>query len=97
MIIAVAFFTAVAILCRASADIVTTSLLLPSGLFDPLPSFPLSAFLGQVAVTKSTTYYILDCSAGGAVSYFYPGNEGCSGPSYTFSESSASTRYILDK
>ena len=96
MIIAVAFFTAVAILCRASADIVTTSLLLPNGLFDPVPSFPLSPFLGQVTVTKSTTYYILDCS-NGADPGFYPGNEGCSGPSYTFSESSASTRYIIDK
>ncbi|CAF9934924.1 MAG: hypothetical protein ALECFALPRED_006181 [Alectoria fallacina] len=96
MVNAVAFFTAVAILCRASANIVTTSLLLPSGLFNPVPSFPLSAFLGQVTVTKSTTYYILDCSAGGAALYFYPGSEGCSGSSYTFSESSASTRYSLD-
>ena len=94
MMDAVAFFAAVAILGCAAADSVTTSLLLPDCLFVTDQSFPRPTFVGQVTVTRSTTYYTLDCWAGGAGSYFIAGDDDSS---YTFSESSASTQYLLEK
>ena len=96
MVIAVAFFVAVAILCCASADSVTTSLLLPDALFVTDESFPSPTFVGEVTVTRSTTYYTLDCFAGGAATYFEPGYT-CESNSYTFSESSASTQYLIQR
>ena len=94
----VAFFAAVAILCCASADSFTTSLLLPDGLFVPNESFQKPTFVGQVTVTRSTTYYILDCFAGGAATYFIPGYyDDCDGNSYTFVEASASTQYLVQR
>ena len=93
----VAFFAAVAILCCAADDSVTTSLLIPDGLFITA-SFEKPTFVGQVTVTKSTTtFYTLDCSPGGAATYFYPGVYGCTENSYTFSEVSASTQYLLEE
>lgn len=96
MIIFVVFFAAVAVLRCAADDSVTTSLLLPAGLFlDASNQKP--TFVGQVTVTRrSTTCYTIDCSAGGAASYFYPGNTGCSDNSYTFTEISASTQYLIE-
>ena len=94
MMIAVVFFAAVAILGCASADSVTTSLLLPDCLFVTDQSFPKPTFVGQVAVTRSTTYYVLDCFAGGAATYFIAGD---GDSSYTFSESSGSTQYLREK
>ena len=96
MTIAVAFFAAVAILCCASADNVSTSLLLPNGLFSIDPSFKPPTFVGQVTVIMSTIYYTLDCDTGAAATYFYPIYE-CIDSSYTFSEISASTQYLIDE
>ena len=94
--LAVISFAVLAILHRASAQqSVSTSLLLPNGLFDAdQPSTP-PTFVGQVTVTKSTTYYTLDCNAGAAATDFYPRYE-CNGGSYTFSEIPASTQYLVD-
>lgn len=94
MIIFVVFFAAVAVLRCAADDSVTTSLLLPGGLFSE-DSFQKPTFVGQVTVTRSTTCYTIDCFAGGAATYFYPGNIGCSDSSYTFTEISASTQYLV--
>ena len=93
MIFIVAFFAAVAILFCAADDSVTTSILLPNGLFRD-ENFPKPTFVGEVTVTGSTTCYTLDCAAGGAATYFYPGDRGCPGESYTFSELSSSTQYL---
>lgn len=95
--IAIAISAAIAILRCASADSISTSLLLPHSLFNADQPFQLPNFVGQVTVTRSTTYYTLDCSAGGAGTYFFPGNEGCDGPSYTFLEISANTQYLLEE
>ncbi|CAD6567783.1 MAG: hypothetical protein ASARMPREDX12_009451 [Alectoria sarmentosa] len=96
MMIAIAFVAATTLLRCASADSISTSLLLPNGLFSTYSSLPTMSFVGQVTVTRSTTYYTLDCGAGAAATYFTPGDEGCSGSSYTFSEISASTQYLLE-
>ena len=93
----VAFFAAVAILCCAADDSVTTSLLIPDILFTADHAFEKPTFVGQVTVTSSTTFYILDCSAGGAGTYFYPGDNECGGNSYLFSEVSASTQYLYEE
>ena len=95
--IAIALFAAAAILCRASAENVSTSLLLPNLFFDFDQSFKPPTFVGEVTVIVSTTYYTLDCSAGGAGSYFTPvyDCDTLSG-SYTFSEISATTQYVYD-
>ena len=93
---AVAFFAAIAIVCCAADDSVTTSLLIPDGLFTTDDSFEKPTFVGQVTVTRSTTFYTLDCSAGGAGTYFYPGDDGCSDHSYAFSEVAASTQYLYE-
>ena len=95
--IAVAFFAAVAIICCTSAVNVTTSLLLPDGLMATDQPLQKLTFTGQVIVTKSTTYYILDCLAPGVEAYFAPVTSGCSDSSYTIAEISASTQYILEK
>ena len=97
MIPVVALFAAVAILCCAADDSVTTSLLIPDGLFTTDRSFEKPTFVGQVTVTRSITFFTLDCSAGGAATYFYPGVYGCTENSYTFSEVSASTQYLLEE
>lgn len=91
----VVFLAAVAVLRCAADDSVTTSLLLPAGLFSE-DSFQKPTFVGQITVTRSTTWYTVDCSAGGAATYFYPGNTGCSDNSYTFTEISASTQYLFE-
>ena len=93
----VAFFAAVAILCCAADDSVTTSLLIPGGLFIASQPFEKPTFVGQVTVTRSTTFYTLDCYAGGAATYFHPGDNGCSDYSYSFSEVSASTQYLFER
>ena len=93
----VAFFVAAVILFCAADDSVTTSLLIPNGLFDTDDSFEKPTFVGQVTVTSSTTFYTLDCFAGGAGTYFYPGNDGCDDSSYSFSEVSASTQYLYEE
>ena len=89
--IAVPFFAALAILCCASADSVSTSVLLPDGLFYPSPT-P-QDFVGEVTVTSSATYYTLNCAL--ASNFANLGEDCCSDNSYTFSESSANTQYIL--
>ena len=89
------FFTIIAVLRYAEAQQgVSTSLLLPGGLFDFLPSFKPPTFVGEVTVIASNTYYTLDCFAGGAASYFLPGDD-CEDRSYTFSYISASTQYLF--
>ena len=94
----VALLAAVAILCCAADDSVTTSLLIPDGLFTTDDSFEKPTFVGQVTVApdKSTTFYTLDCSAGGAATYFNPGDMGCNDNSYAFSEVSATTQYLYE-
>ena len=93
----VAFFAAVAILCCAADVSVTTSLLIPDILFTTDHAFEKPTFVGEVTVSSSTTYYYLDCSAGGAETYFYPGNNECDDNSYAFSEVSASTQYLYEE
>ena len=92
----VAFFAAVAILCCAADDSVTTSLLIPDILFTSDHSFEKPTFVGQVTVTRSTTFFTLDCSAGVAATYFFPGDDECYDSSYTFSEVSATTQYLYE-
>ena len=94
--IAIALFVAAVMLSRASAENESTSLLLPNGLFSFDQSFEPPTFVGQVTVIISTTYYTLDCSAGGAAIYFTPTYE-CIDSSYTFSEITASTQYLIDE
>lgn len=89
--VAIAFFVVIAILRCASAANISTSLLLPSGLFYPEIPLQPPTFVGQVTVTRSTTYYTVECNAGVSAALFNPG---FGGPSYTFSENSASTQYI---
>ena len=94
----VTFFTAVAVLRCAADDSVTTSLLLPDGLFSRDQPFHKPNFVGQVLVAGNTTSYIVDCYAGGATSYFmpgFPGNDDCTDDSYTFAAKSASTQYFF--
>lgn len=94
--IAVVFFTIISILRYAEAQQgVSTSLLLPNGLFSAGYYSNPPTFLGEVTVTKSTTYYTLDCNAGAAASEFHPQYE-CNGNSYTFSEDPASTQYLVN-
>ena len=107
---AVAIFATFAILCCSSTDgasTVSTSILLPDGLFTTLlptpkqiifegPTVQQITFEGQVTVTRSTTSYILNCNAGGASLSFDPGQD-CSKGSYTFTEISASTMYFSEK
>ena len=87
-------FAAVAILRCASADSVTTSILLPDALIYTDGSFQKPTFVGRVNAISSTTYYTLDCLAGGAGSYFIPRYDECY--SYTFSEISGRTCYLLE-
>ena len=94
--IALNFLAIAAVLRGALADVVTTSLLLPSGLFTNQP-FKKPAFVGQVTVTRNTTYYTVDCYAAGIATCFNPGQDQCYDSSYTFSENSASTQYLLDE
>ena len=102
MMIAVAFYVALIILYCASADdvsTITTSLLLPNGLFDPTPTVQQPTFSGQVIVTKSITYFILACNVASTDYAFSPGGDCDYGStnSYTFSEISASTLYSLER
>lgn len=98
---AIAFFVAIGLLCYASAENVSTPLLLPNGLFNGFNGFfygdlTIQTFIGQMAVTDSTTYYTLDC--GSTASSFWPGPDGCiNSNSYTFSASSANTRFLMPK
>ena len=87
---------AAVILCCAADDSVTTSLLIPEGLFIT-DRFEKPTFVGEVTVTSSTTFYTIDCSAGGAGTYFYPGGDGCDDSSYSFSEVSATTQYLYEE
>ena len=95
---AAAILAAIVLLSCASAENVSTSLLfstsllLPNGLFTSFPIIP-QAFVGQVTVARSTTYYTVDCDSG--PNGFFPGNDGCSENSYTFSESSSTTQYVV--
>ncbi|KAL9137311.1 MAG: hypothetical protein Q9175_001492 [Cornicularia normoerica] len=96
---AIAFLVAIGLLCYASAENVSTPLLLPNGLFNGFNGFLFSdltiqTFIGQMAVTDSTTYYTLDC--GSTAISFWPGPDGCiNSNSYTFSASSANTRFLM--
>lgn len=97
--VAAVFFAAAAILCCTSAEggsSVSTSLLLPDGLFSNMQFVGTLTFLGQVTVTRSTTFYIIACDTGAAATYFDPEGD-CSGSSYIFSEISASTQYLVDE
>lgn len=97
MMIAVAFFAAVAIFSYTSAVNITTSLLLPDGLITSVKPIQQLTLVGQVIVIKSTTNYILACYKNGIEAYFSPADYGCSDSSYTISEISASTHYLLER
>ncbi|KAL9133634.1 MAG: hypothetical protein Q9175_005186 [Cornicularia normoerica] len=91
MMIAVTFLAAFAILSAEAQQSVSISLLLPDGLFYPSPPLQPPTFVGQVTVTRSTTYYTLDCN--GPTS-FNPGD--CTDGSYTFLEISSNTQYLVE-
>lgn len=93
---AVTFFTAIALLCYASAQNSSTTLLLPDGLFWVTPPSP-QTFLGAMTVTDKTTYYTIDCGNFNDT-LFWPGSSGCANNnSYTFSADAANTQYLMPK
>lgn len=93
---AAVIFTLIAILCEASADNATTSLLIPDGLFDPGPK--LQTFFGRLTVSDRATYYTLDCGDYRNFDVnFYPGELGCTDNSYTISADASNTRFVLPK
>ena len=89
MITSIALLTALVIISAEAQQIISTSLLLPSGLFDPVSPLQPPAFVGRVTVIRSTTYYTLGCNGSPA---FDPGF--CADGSYTFSEVSSNTQYF---
>ena len=91
MINSIALLAALVILSAEAQQIVSTSLLLPSGLFNTEPPLQPPAFLGQLTVARSTTYYTLACNGS---PFFNPGF--CADSSYTFSEISSTTKYLLE-
>ena len=94
--VASAIFTLAAILSCISADDISalsTSLLLPDGLFSSVPSGQIPTFGGRATVTRSITYYTLGCDHVVELG-FEPGDE-CQGGDYTFSENSGSTMYTF--
>ncbi len=90
-----AIFMAVALLHHASAQNITTSMIIPDGLFYPYAT--LQTFVGEMTVTGRATYYTLDC--GNSTEFnFWPGTLGCiNNNSYTFSADAANTRFLLPK
>lgn len=78
-----------------SAYTTTSTVFLPSALFNPLPAS--QTFTGQFTTTGSTTYYSLTYELG--LSFFNPGNVprtvGGYDEVYNFSASAAGTKYIL--
>ena len=93
---AVAFLTLVAILCEASAQNVTTSLIIPNGLFNPTPR-P-QTFLGEATVSGHATYYTLNCGDYRDPDVnFWPGEYGCPDNSYTISADTANTQFLMPK
>ena len=92
MIASIGLLAALVILSAEAQQSISTSLLLPSGLFDPEPPPQPAAFVGRVSVTRSTTYYTLGCNGSPS---FDPGF--CSDGSYTFSEISSNTQYLVER
>ena len=77
---------------RALADNVTTSILLPNGLFyeETQPQ----TFLALSAVTGDNTYYTVNC--GQQTDSFYPGPHGCdNNNSYSFVGNQFSTQFLM--
>lgn len=95
--VATLFIVAVALLWHVSAEKISTSLLVPNGLILS-PVGPITKFTGEMTVTDTTTYYTIDCDSSPA---FWPGPDACNvndtGKSYTFSASSATTRFLMPK
>ena len=88
------FIATVLLLHRALADNVTTSFILPDGIF--FPSAVLLSFVGQSSISSGTTSYTVLCPE--ALWGFEPGS-GCQGysgySSYTFSEYQSTTQYVM--
>lgn len=79
---------------RVFADNVTTSLILPDGLFWGYPAS--QTFVGQSTVIGSVTVYTINC--GSRDTPFYPGPYGCdNNNSYTFSAAHATTHFLIPK
>ena len=93
---AAVFFTLIAILCEASAENVTTSLLIPDALFAPTQR--LQTFVGHSTVTGRATYYTVNCGDYRDTTInFSPGPYGCPYNSYTISADSANTQFLIPK
>ena len=87
-----AIFMSVALLHYASAQNITTSIIIPDGLFYPY-AIP-QTFVGEMTVTGRATYYTVGCGNYSEVN-FWPGTSGCINNSYTFSANSDNTRFLL--
>ena len=90
-----AFFLAAALLPYASAQNVTTAVLLPDELWW-MPTY--ETFVGQSTVAADTTYYTLDCGPDNDGNGFWPWSGGtrCGDDnSYTFSAHAATTRFLM--
>lgn len=86
------------LLGHASADNVTTSFIIPEGLFYQghiWQSIPVQTFLGVSSTHDSVTYYTVDCGSNDSDD-FWPGTYGCDeNNSYTFSEETSVTQYQI--
>ena len=86
------------LLGRASADNVTTSFIIPEGLFyqgNIWQSIPVQTFLGVSSTNNSVTYYTVECGSDDSDD-FWPGPYGCDADnSYTFSEETSVTQYQI--
>ncbi|KAM0795292.1 hypothetical protein BDR22DRAFT_894275 [Usnea florida] len=91
MITSIGLLAALVILSAEAQQSISTSLLLPNGLFDAESPLQPPAFVGRVTVTRSTTYYTIGCNGSPS---FDPGF--CSDGSYTFDEISSNTQYLVE-
>lgn len=90
---AIAFLSVVALLHHASAQNITTQILLPNALWYQGQSENQS-FVGEVSTSGISTYYTIYCDWNN--SYFDPGPVACfPSNSYTFSANSENTKYLL--
>ena len=91
---AIAFLLVTALLDYASAQNITTQIMLPDGLFDGFAEN--ESFVGEVSTSGTLTYYTIKCDYNNPLSYFDPGPVAClPSDSYTFSANSENTKYLL--
>ena len=90
---AIAFLLVVVLVHHASAQNLTTQILLPNALWYQA-QFENQSFVGEVSTSGILTYYTIDCDYNN--SNFDPGPVAClPSNSYTFSANYANTKYLL--